>query len=209
MVDQMSERWKMRGEVYIKNFHLTVAFPGQTIMKLHFPHGHGHSENDCLRSCLFSQPTLRQAGELLRALTWCFISFMHPKVCSYLLANSSCLANHHLKFQNVVIHSTNIDLILMTSQTLSHSQEEHRIQRQGHDIQNPDVQNSLLARWLWRMAISPTNKVSMGWPLVWVLPPTSLLTTSGKWVALCSHFTDVGTKAEKKKLAQGPRANRW
>lgn len=135
--------------------------------------GTGTQKMTGLRSCLFSQPTLRQAGELSRALTWCFISFMHPKVCSYLLANSFCLANHHLKFQNVVIHSTNIDLILMTSQTLSHSQEEHRIQRQWHDIQNPDVQNSLLAGWLWRMAVSPTNKVSMGWPLVWVLPPTN------------------------------------
>lgn len=30
----------------VKNFHLSAAFLGQTIMKLHFPHRHRHSEND-------------------------------------------------------------------------------------------------------------------------------------------------------------------
>lgn len=155
-----------------------------------FHMGTGAQKMTGLRSCLFSQPTLRHAGALSRALTWCFISFMHLKVCSYLLANSFCLANHHLKFQNVFIHFTNIDLILMTSQALSHGQEEHRIQQQWHDIQNPAVLNSLLAGWLWRMARSVCGLAAGLGPS---LPLTSLLfTTPNEWVTICSPFYRCG-----------------
>lgn len=145
MVDQMSERW--RGAV-LRISTLLLHSRARPSWSYIFHRGTGAQKMTGLRSCLFSQPTLRHVGVLSRALTWCFISFMHPKVCSYLLANSFCLANHHLTFQNVFIHSTNIDLILTTGQALSHGQEEHRIQRQWYDILNPVAQNSLLARWL-------------------------------------------------------------